>query len=232
MSDLGAILIEYSGLIATVAVAIVAGVSEYRIKRDKKINALESEKKRLEDEAEKKARQKEKEEIYQAIDDLREECQEELGSIKERIKCTEESQQMILNRMDDIMTGLEKVIKITLEDREIIENFRDRFEIDHRSTKNISDKLDDIQQAFEKQNEDMQRISANLHNSIIYTQSVANVVTTLAEALRDNHMNSNITECVSEFRKKEQEVFTAISEANVLDSVTKKTVNKRARAVK
>lgn len=189
---------ELAPAISIILVGFLTWFFDRRDKKNKRIRDLENQKRELEIKAFKEEHQREQKKIYSRIETL------------------EQRQTKVLDSFEEIKEGLDKVIRITLEDRETIESLNTQFNKDHDKIVKMNNKLDDLFDAVEQQNEDLRRLSTNLHNCIIYTQSVANVVTTLAEALRDNHFNSNITETVADFRRKEQEIFTAISETAIV----------------
>lgn len=190
--------------VSIILVGFLTWFFDRRDKKNKRIRELENRQKELETKA------------------IKEEYQRDMKKINSRLESLESDRSSISESIEELREGMDKVIRIILEDREIIEKLNSNFDNDHKNLLKMNDKLDELFDRIENQNENLRNLSTNLHNCIIYTQSVANVVTALAEALRDNHIDGNITKSIAEFRKKEQEIFTAISETIIVKETKKR----------
>lgn len=188
------LLNEYSSLVSVVAIAALSAYFTWRDSRDKKIKKLEKDNADLKEEA------------------LKLKHEEERKEMEDRIKALEDTQKELVKSIHGIEHRLEEAILLSKEDREIIEELAENTENNHKQIKEINKQLDSIFDMIEKQNESISHISTNLINCMQYTKALADVVTTLAEAMRDNHINGNVTAAIAKFKESENKLFDAMCE--------------------
>lgn len=197
-ADLIHIINELAPCISLVAVGLVTYYFERKDKKNKKIRELEKKNLSLEAEQRRKERKSERDRLNARIEELT----NNHNKILESVQVTQE--------------GLEKVIQITLEDRTMIKSLATKVDSDKRSIADIDKRLDTVVSMIEKQSEDIQKLSINLHNYTLYSQALARVVTALAETLKNNHMDGDLSNVVSDFKKTEYDMFTSISEGSII----------------
>ena len=197
MSSFLEILNQTASLISLIAVAMLTSYFSWREKRDKKIQTLKKEKGEIEIEIEQKRHL------------------DEMNGINDKITNIKNNQDSLIKSIEKIKESLDTVMDITAEDNKTIKNIIEKMEYNHRNIKELNKQIHELEATIEHQGDTMQYISSNLYNRIIYSKSLANVVTTLAEALKDNHIDSNIHDSLADFKKIEDELFFSMSELSL-----------------
>lgn len=105
-------------------------------------------------------------------------------------------------------------------DKDIDEKFQKLSEkIDKLSERidSVEQMVEDLQDTDKQTRDDMRELSRQQHVNGEYIYELSKIVTTLAEGMRDQHLDGNVTNAVAAFRKFERDTLSQLISRPVVD---------------